>query len=103
MTTSPEAFLAREAELHYAVMAHVTDYDVWHVSEAPVTVEIVIRILNQNTAAAQGAIRNLLAAPLAAEGCGCATALKDALITNPKRVPAELVEQLRPLIGKYFD
>jgi 5'-methylthioadenosine phosphorylase len=103
MTASPEAFLAREAEMHYAVMAHVTDYDVWHVSEAPVTVEMVIRILNQNTAAAQQAIRNLLRVPLAAEGCGCASALQDALITARERVPADLAEGLRPLVGKYFE
>src|SRR5262245_49063137 len=61
MTASPEAFLAREAEICYACMAHVTDYDVWHVSEAPVTVEMVIRILNQNTAFAQRAIGSLVA------------------------------------------
>ena len=49
MTASPEAFLAREAEMCYATMAHVTDYDVWHESEAPVTVEMVIQTLNKNT------------------------------------------------------
>src|SRR3990172_10532452 len=59
MTTSPEAFLAREAEMCYACMAHVTDYDVWHMSEAPVTVEMVIRILNKNTEVAQQAIAKL--------------------------------------------
>jgi len=47
MTAAPEAFLAREAEMCYSIMAHVTDYDVWHVSEAPVSVEMVIRTLNQ--------------------------------------------------------
>ena len=60
MTTSPEAFLAREAEICYAVMAHVTDYDVWHVSEEPVTVEMVIAVLNKNTEIAQQAIRNIV-------------------------------------------
>ena len=59
MTASPEAFLAREAEICYATMAHVTDYDVWHVSEAPVTVEMVIQTLNKNTAIAQEAVRIL--------------------------------------------
>ena len=53
MTASPEVFLAREAEICYATMAHVTDYDVWHISEAPVTVEMVIETLNKNTALAQ--------------------------------------------------
>ena len=59
MTASPEVFLAREAEICYATMAHVTDYDVWHVSEAPVTVEMVIQTLNKNTALAQEAVRIL--------------------------------------------
>ncbi|MBI3360308.1 MAG: S-methyl-5'-thioadenosine phosphorylase, partial [Chloroflexi bacterium] len=103
MTTSPEAYLAREAEMHYAVMAHVTDYDVWHVSEAPVTVEMVIRILNQNTSLAQQAIRALSAMPLGDEGCGCATALKDALITARERIPEETKRELAPLIGKYIN
>lgn len=49
MTASPEAFLAREAELCYATMAHVTDYDVWHENEAPVTVDMVIQTLHKNT------------------------------------------------------
>ena len=53
------AFLAREAEICYATMAHVTDYDVWHISEAPVTVEIVIQTLNKNTVLAQEAVRIL--------------------------------------------
>jgi 5'-methylthioadenosine phosphorylase len=57
MTTSPEAFLAREAEMCYAVMAHVTDYDVWHISEQSVSVEMVIEILHRNTQIAQQAIK----------------------------------------------
>jgi 5'-methylthioadenosine phosphorylase len=103
MTASPEAFLAREAEMHYAVMAHVTDYDVWHVSEAPVTVEMVIRILNQNTASAQEAIKRLNQMPLADAGCGCATALQDALITARDRIPDSVKLELAPLVGKYLD
>ena len=59
MTASPEAFLAREAEICYGVMAHVTDYDVWHLTEEPVTVEMVIETLKKNTVVAQDAIRNL--------------------------------------------
>ena len=60
MTAAPEAFLAREAEMCYAAMAHVTDYDVWHVSETPVTVEMVVQTLNKNTAMAQEAIRHFV-------------------------------------------
>lgn len=102
MTASPEAFLAREAEMCYACMAHVTDYDVWHVSEAPVTVEIVIRILNQNTAFAQQAIGTLVTQPAQRETCGCDSALAEALITDRARIPAETKDKLKPLIGKYI-
>lgn len=102
MTASPEAFLAREAEMCYACMAHVTDYDVWHVSEAPVTVEVVIRILNQNTAIAQQAIASLAGAVKPERGCGCGSALKDALITERSRITPEMRSSLRPLTGKYL-
>ncbi len=102
MTASPEAYLAREAELCYACMAHVTDYDVWHTSEAPVTVEMVIRTLNQNTAVAQQAIANAAALPVDRSHCPCPSALASALITDPARVPAETRERLKPLIGRYL-
>lgn len=102
MTASPEAFLAREAELCYAVMAHVTDYDVWHVSEAPVSMEVIIRTLNKNTAVAQTAIR-LLARDLKPEReCECSSALASALITNPKVIPTETRTRLDLLVGKYY-
>jgi len=103
MTTSPEAFLAREAEMCYGVMAHVTDYDVWHESEEPVTVEMVIRTLQQNTALAQQAIRLLVPRLAQAErACECKDALAMAIITRRDLIPADLVERLRPLVGKYF-
>jgi 5'-methylthioadenosine phosphorylase len=102
MTASPEAFLAREAEMCYAVMAHVTDYDVWHVSEVPVTVEMVIQTLNKNTDLAQKAI-HLLARDLKPErDCECGKSLATALITNPKVVPAEIRKKLELLVGKYL-
>ena len=103
MTTSPEAFLAREAELCYTVIAHVTDYDVWHISEQPVTVERVIEILNKNTTAVQQALRSLAGALPAGRDCGCAQALADALITRPDRIPLETRQRLALLIGKYLD
>jgi 5'-methylthioadenosine phosphorylase len=102
MTTSPEAFLAREAEMCYAVMAHVTDYDVWHVSEAPVTVEMVIQILNRNTTVAQQAIRNLVRSLPVKRTCNCGRALADALITNPAVIPAETRQKLNLLVKKYL-
>jgi 5'-methylthioadenosine phosphorylase len=102
MTTSPEAYLAREAELCYAVMAHVTDYDVWHVSEAPVSVEMVIRTLNRNTQVAQQATRNLVRSLGDERPCACASALAGALITDPKTIPPETREKLALLVGKYL-
>ncbi len=102
MTTSPEAFLAREAEMCYAVMAHVTDYDVWHVSEAPVTVEMVIQILNRNTTVAQQAIRNLVRSLPAKRACKCGSALADALITNPAVILVETRKKLDLLVRKYL-
>lgn len=102
MTTSPEAFLAREAEICYAVMAHVTDYDVWHISEQPVTVEMVIKVLNQNTAVAQQAIRNLAHSQNPDRTCGCGSALATALITQPEAIPLETRTRLDLLVGKYY-
>ncbi|MDP6770380.1 MAG: S-methyl-5'-thioadenosine phosphorylase [Anaerolineales bacterium] len=104
MTTSPEAFLAREAEMCYAVMAHVTDYDVWHISEIPVSVEIVIRTLTQNASIAQDALRNL-AHDLPSNqvlNCDCSDALADAIITQDDSIPDEAKKHLGLLIDKYL-
>jgi 5'-methylthioadenosine phosphorylase len=102
MTTSPEAFLAREAEICYAVMAHVTDYDVWHISEEPVTVELVIQILHRNTETAQRAVRTLLRTHFYSGSCSCPKSLADALITSRDRIPPETLERLKLLVGKYI-
>jgi 5'-methylthioadenosine phosphorylase len=102
MTASPEAFLAREAEICYATMAHVTDYDVWHVSEAPVTVEMVIQTLNKNTAVAQEAVRILAKALKPERDCDCEHALATALITPKDVIPAETRQKLDLLVGKYL-
>ena len=103
MTTSPEAFLAREAEMCYAVMAHVTDYDVWHETEDPVSVEAVIRVLRQNTALAQKAIR-MLVPRLAGDGrdCECGESLAAAIITQRDLIPGEVKERLGLIVGKYL-
>ncbi len=103
MTTSPEAFLAREAEMCYAVMAHVTDYDVWHVNVAPVTVEAVIQTLAKNTQLAQDAIRRLAGGSLAAtRSCDCDSALAGALITRRDAIPQATIQKLQPIIKKYL-
>ena len=103
MTTSPEAFLAREAEICYALMAHVTDYDVWHISEEPVTVDMVIETLKHNTEAAQKAVINLAENLETERDCSCGSALADALITSPEVVPAETRERLGILVEKYLN
>jgi len=100
MTTSPEAFLAREAGLCYAVMAHVTDYDVWHLSEQPVTVELVIQTLRKNTSIAEQAVRDLARTWSADRSCDCARALEHALITDPAKVPVATLEKLGALLPK---
>jgi len=103
MTTSPECFLAREAELCYAVMAHVTDYDVWHVSEAPVTVEMVIRTLLNNTGLAQQAVLKLAQSVTPARSCACGSALADAIITHKTHIPPETRRKLDLLVGHYLN
>jgi 5'-methylthioadenosine phosphorylase len=102
MTAAPEVFLAREAELCYATMAHVTDYDVWHTGEAPVTVERVIQTLQQNTHLAQEAVRILARSLKHARECECERALATALITRKDVVPAETRKKLDLLIRKYM-
>ena len=102
MTASPEAFLAREAEICYATMAHVTDYDVWHVSTEPVSVEMIIQTLNKNTQIAQIAIRNLARVLSPTRDCDCENALASALITSPAVVPAETRQKLDLLVKKYL-
>jgi 5'-methylthioadenosine phosphorylase len=103
MTTSPESFLAREAELCYTVMAHVTDYDVWHLEQEPVSVEAVITVLNHNTYIAQQAIAYLAKHWSLERHCDCEHGLATALITQPERIPPETRQKLDLLVRKYFN
>ncbi len=103
MTASPEAFLAREAGMCYATMAHITDYDVWHESEEPVTVEMVIQVLHHNVGLAQQALRLLV--PRLSEmstDCACARALETALITARECIPAAALDKRRLLVEAYL-
>ena len=102
MTTTPEAQLAREAEMSYAVMAHITDYDVWHESEEAVTVEMVVHTLMHNAEVAKEAVSHAIALLADAGPTPQANALADAIITNKAHVPAEAIEQLDLIVGKYF-
>ncbi len=103
MTTSPEAFLAKEAEICYATLAHVTDYDVWHISEKPVTVDMVIETLNRNTKIAQEAVYNLVSKLNRERLCDCEHALASALITDLDEIPPETRQRLGLLVEKYLD
>ncbi|HWG38769.1 MAG TPA: S-methyl-5'-thioadenosine phosphorylase [Terriglobales bacterium] len=104
MTNLTEAKLAREAELCYATAAMVTDFDCWHPEHDAVTVAQIIANLTKNAENAAAVVRNAVGelGKTAAKGCGCGSALKHALITDPKLVPAATLEQLRPIIGKYL-
>lgn len=104
MTTVPEAFLAAEAEIAYATMAHVTDYDVWHESEEPVTVETVIANLNANVEVAKQGIRNTIRKLADEPDWPCHHALAMSIISQRERaaVPAETWQKLELLIGKYY-
>lgn len=104
MTAVPEAFLALEAEIAYASMAHVTDYDVWHDTEEPVSVEAVIANLNANVDVAKQALRNAVAKLAGAPDWPAHQALASAIISRRERsyVPAETWQKLELFIGKYF-
>ena len=102
MTASPEVFLAREAEICYATMAHVTDYDVWHVTETPVTVEMVLNTLHKNTTLAQNAVRSLARNLAQKRDCECADALATALITRKDAIPPTTRQKLDLLVRKYI-
>lgn len=104
MTTSPEAYLAREAEMCYSVMAHVTDFDVWHEVEQDVSVDMVIQTLNANVRLAQRALIGVVERLAGGfEDCACYHALESALITDPRRIPPETRRRLDLLVGKYLD
>ena len=102
MTALPEARLAREAELCYAVLACSTDYDCWHESEEPVTVEMVVANLMKNTAVSRAILADVLTADVAARGdCACGSAMENAIVTDRAAIPDEARERLSLLIGKY--
>jgi 5'-methylthioadenosine phosphorylase len=102
MTAVPEAFLAREAGISYATMAHVTDYDVWHETEAPVTVDAVVRQLLANAEVAKESVGNAVRMLRGAPPSPYADALRDAIITNRAIIPPGVATQLDLLIGKFL-
>ena len=102
MTALPEAKLAREAEICYATLAVVTDYDCWHPSHASVTAEMILTNLQKGVATAKKILRLTIPRIPQKRDCACATALKDAIVTSPKYIPEKTKEDLALLIGKYL-
>jgi 5'-methylthioadenosine phosphorylase len=100
MTTAPEAFLAREAEIAYATMAHVTDYDVWHMSEQPVSVEQVLRTMHHNLEIAQAALAKAIEMLDESADWACHHALENAIMTDRSQIPPALLDKLRPIMGR---
>jgi 5'-methylthioadenosine phosphorylase len=98
MTNMPEAKLAREACLCYATLALSTDYDCWHVSEEPVTVEMVLAVMKKNIAAAQAAVRELAAHVPLERTCACRDALKGAVMSDQRELSQEMRERLELLL-----
>ncbi len=103
MTNLQEAKLAREAEICYATMAMVTDYDCWREGHDDVTVDQVVAVLHQNADNASKVVRSAVAAmPEQARTCGCADALKYAILTDRSAIPAETRKKLSILLDKYL-
>ncbi|MFK7985308.1 MAG: S-methyl-5'-thioadenosine phosphorylase [Sandaracinaceae bacterium] len=103
MTNLPEARLAREAELPYATVAMVTDYDCWHQSEADVSVAAVLAVLKKNVATARDLLKRVAAALPDASQSPASAALTHALITSPERISDEAKAKLAPLCGRLFE
>jgi 5'-methylthioadenosine phosphorylase len=102
MTALPEARLAREAEICYATLAFVTDYDTWHEEHEPVTAEVIIRMIIQTVEIARSVIRGVLRDLPTERSCTCGDALAKALITGAENVPDEVKRELAPIIGRYM-
>jgi 5'-methylthioadenosine phosphorylase len=104
MTSATEAKLCREAEICYATMSLVTDYDVWHESEEPVSAEIILDNLANNIENARNLLRKTVSILPAHqdEACGCLTALADGIVTEKKLIPESTKEKLKYIIGKYI-
>ena len=102
MTNATEAKLAREAEICYATIAMITDYDCWHPEHESVTASQIIATLNQNATNAQNVVREAVKTMPSERKCKCGSALAHSLITDFKLVPAKTKKHLAAIIGKYL-
>lgn len=103
MTALPEAKLAREAGICYATVACVTDYDAWHESEEPVSVDMILRTLHSNTEISKKIIRLVAPNLPSRDRCTCASALSSAIVTDPKVMSKKRIEDLKLITGKYIE
>ena len=103
MTNLQEAKLAREAEICYATLALVTDYDCWHPDHEQVTVEMIVQNLQENAAMAKKIIRQVVSKLPIERTCDCASALSAAIITRKEAIPSRVRADLAPIIGKYLE
>ena len=104
MTNLQEAKLAREAEICYATMALVTDYDCWHPAHDSVTVEMIIEFLNRNAENAQKLIAGAVALLANKQrACKCGDSLRHAIITSPERITPDAKQRLKAIIVRYVD
>jgi 5'-methylthioadenosine phosphorylase len=104
MTGSTEAKLCREAEICYATLSLVTDYDVWHEEEASVSVELILENMRHNIHNAKAILKKALAGLPAERGgaCECSRAISDCIVTSPELIPRETKQKLQHIIGKYL-
>jgi 5'-methylthioadenosine phosphorylase len=102
MTNLQETKLAREAEICFTTLALATDYDCWNEAAGDVEIERVLAVLKQNVDLAQRIIRRVLSRLPEGRSCGCANALKNAIITERSRIPKKRIDELKPIIGKYL-
>ncbi|PYR03358.1 MAG: S-methyl-5'-thioadenosine phosphorylase [Acidobacteria bacterium] len=102
MTNLQEAKLAREAEICYATLALVTDYDCWHPDHDSVTVDLIVANLTQNAATAKRTIAGAVERTSGQRTCACKDALATAIITQAAFIPEQTKQDLRPIIGKYL-
>ncbi|MDD5591042.1 MAG: S-methyl-5'-thioadenosine phosphorylase [Dehalococcoidales bacterium] len=102
MTASPEAKLAREAEICYAAIVSITDYDCWQQHDAPIPIDVIIETQKQSNDRIREIIRMTAARIPDERRCDCADALKTAIVTDPASIPSEQKEKLELLVEKYL-
>lgn len=102
MTSLAEAKLAREAEICFVSISMITDYDCWHETAEPVTVEMVLSHLKANSALARAIVHAAIPHIARERRCSCTSALANAILTDRQHVPPEVLKEMYPIVGRYF-